>query len=203
MRNSTDHQIELTLIRHGATEGNLEKRYIGRTDEVLCEEGKKAILAGNYPPAELVFASSMKRCLETAELIYPGAKIRVIEKLKEMDFGAFEGKNYHELNGDPDYQAWIDSGATIAFPGGESRAEFVARVMEGAGEMLQSIEEYLTESGRQSVRVSCVAHGGTVMAILSVLAGGDYFDYQVGGGEGYLLRITCADGEYSYEACKL
>lgn len=31
--------IELLFIRHGATEGNLRRRYIGRTDEPLCEAG--------------------------------------------------------------------------------------------------------------------------------------------------------------------
>ena len=30
---------EILFIRHGSTAGNLEKRYIGRTDEPLCEVG--------------------------------------------------------------------------------------------------------------------------------------------------------------------
>mgnify|MGYP000220020035 FL=1 len=31
--------IQLYLIRHSMTAGNLKKRYIGRTDESLCPEG--------------------------------------------------------------------------------------------------------------------------------------------------------------------
>ena len=31
--------IDIFFIRHGATEGNLHHRYIGRTDEPLCEAG--------------------------------------------------------------------------------------------------------------------------------------------------------------------
>ena len=31
--------IELLFIRHGATAGNLQRRYIGRTDEPLCPAG--------------------------------------------------------------------------------------------------------------------------------------------------------------------
>ena len=31
--------IDIFFIRHGATEGNLRRRYIGRTDEPLCEAG--------------------------------------------------------------------------------------------------------------------------------------------------------------------
>ena len=30
--------MKLLLIRHGATPGNLEKRYVGRTDESLTQE---------------------------------------------------------------------------------------------------------------------------------------------------------------------
>ena len=67
--------MKIVLIRHGATKGNLEKRYIGRTDEDLCGEGIKKLkedtYAGIYPPAQAVFSSPMKRCLSTAECIYP------------------------------------------------------------------------------------------------------------------------------------
>ena len=67
--------MKIVLIRHGATKGNLEKRYIGRTDEDLCGEGIKKLkedtCAGIYPPAQAVFSSPMKRCLSTAECIYP------------------------------------------------------------------------------------------------------------------------------------
>ena len=44
MRNRTENQIELVLIRHGATKANEERRYLGRTDEELSEKGKEALL---------------------------------------------------------------------------------------------------------------------------------------------------------------
>ena len=51
--------MKIVLIRHGATKGNLEKRYIGRTDEDLCGEGIKKLkedtCAGIYPPAQAAF----------------------------------------------------------------------------------------------------------------------------------------------------
>ena len=36
-------QIRILLIRHGETAGNLEKRYIGRTDEELCSAGRQKL----------------------------------------------------------------------------------------------------------------------------------------------------------------
>ena len=42
MWNWTENQIELYLIRHGMTPGNVEHRYIGRqTDEPLSEDGRQ------------------------------------------------------------------------------------------------------------------------------------------------------------------
>ena len=41
------------------TAGNLEKRYIGRTDEPLCELGIAELKAGRYPGCETVIASPM------------------------------------------------------------------------------------------------------------------------------------------------
>mgnify|MGYP000603366522 CR=1 FL=1 len=112
--------MELTLIRHFATAGNLEKRYIGTTDEPILPvaEIKK------MPRAEIVLTSPMIRCRQTAKLLYPEVEQTVWDGFRECDFGSFEGKNYQDLSGDPVYQAWIDSGGTLGFPGGEEPTGF-------------------------------------------------------------------------------
>lgn len=51
----------------------------------------------------------MKRCMETAKLIFK-ENFYEVEELRECDFGIFENKNYKELSDCPEYQAWIDSG---------------------------------------------------------------------------------------------
>ena len=53
--------MKLIFIRHGKTAGNLERRYIGRTDEPLCDEGIAEILGKEYPDADIVVASPMFR----------------------------------------------------------------------------------------------------------------------------------------------
>ena len=85
----------ICLIRHAKTAGNLERRYIGRTDETLCDEGRaaleKMIKASAYPAGEIVFSSPMQRCVETVKLIYPESELHLINGLRECDFGDFEG----------------------------------------------------------------------------------------------------------------
>ena len=99
---------EIILVRHGKTAGNLEGRYIGsRTDEPLCEDGihalEEKVRAGTYPPVDLVYASPMIRCKQTAKILWPkfadSHQIQYVQDLQECDFGAFENKNYQELSG--------------------------------------------------------------------------------------------------------
>lgn len=174
------------LIRHGKTRGNLEKRYIGcRSDEPLCPEGTEQLRQGKYPPAGRVFASPMRRCLETAEILYPGIPVEVVPDLRECDFGTFEGKNYTELNGDADYQAWIDSGGTLPFPGGESLDTF-------SGRCLEAFEKIKKTAPQEDCAL--VVHGGTIMAVMAAWTGAEYFSFQVDNGKGYILE---EDGSWS------
>ncbi len=188
--------IKLTFIRHGKTAGNEQKRYIGITDEPLSDTGineiKQYISDGIYPKADIVFVSPMKRCINTASLIYPDSKIHIIEEFREIDFGTFEGKNYKELSDNPDYQRWIDSNGTMAFPKGESREEFVKRCVKGFNKMMEIIN---TER-----EVAAVVHGGTIMAVLSELTGREYYSYQIDNGR----TISCLieDGEIVEETIK-
>ncbi len=178
--------MSVVLIRHGQTQGNLEHRYIGcRTDEGLCGAGVAALRAKEYPPVKRVFASPMKRCLETAAILYPGIDPEIVPDFRECDFGAFEGMNYAELNGRADYQAWIDSGGELPFPGGESRASFAERCA-GA---FESLMPRLWEAD-----CALIVHGGTIMAIMEKNARprAGYFDFQRPCGAGYILEASGA-----------
>ena len=194
-----------TFIRHGATAGNLEKRYIGKkTDESLSEIGAAKILEntakGKYPGADFVFSSPMKRCLETCNLIYgseknPKEKPTIIEDFCETDFGDFEGKNFSELKDNPEYKKWIESGGEMPFPNGEGRAEAAARALKGFSKML----EILGENLEKAVHVSAVVHGGTVMAVLSKLTGKNYYDFQLENGGAIFFRLKFSGGKMKAE----
>lgn len=195
MRNRSENQITLMLIRHGATKANKEHRYLGRTDEELSIEGKeeltkfKAMLL--YPTVDYLFVSPMKRCIQTAEILYPDLQPVSITEWKEMDFGVFEGKNYMDLQEDERYQAWIDSNGTLPFPNGESREEFVERCVKGFQRMIEEVKQI--KDNKEHKTIGMIVHGGTMMALLSNYGVGDYFDYQVANGRGYVCVMKNFD----------
>jgi len=200
MRTGTTDQIELLLLRHGATRSNEEGRYLGQTDEPLSEAGRQKLLRDkqnlSMKQPDLLFSGPMTRCRESAQLLFDAQPI-LIPEWTEMDFGNFEGKSYRELSGDPDYQAWIDSGGTLAFPGGEGREEFTERSKKGMDRMLAAVSEW-KKSNRPAgdlVRAAALVHGGTIMALVSSLTGGEYFDFQVKCGEGCLLHLSADEQE--------
>ena len=174
---------ELYLIRHGKTYGNTLGRYIGTTDEPLCEEGIRLLEGKNYPAAELVYVSPMKRCRETGAILFPGKKMIPVSRLRECDFGEFENKNYKELSGNAAYQAWIDSNGTLPFPGGESREAFEKRCREGFAELLKGLRD------KPFRRAAFVVHGGTIMSILAAYAAEkeEFYHWQGQNGEGFRM----------------
>ena len=193
MWNRAETEINMTLIRHGATKANLEHRYLGKTEEALSEEGKEKLQMrkdnGMYATPNHLFVSPMFRCRETAAILFPNLPFQCIPEWTEMDFGLFEGKNYKDLNGNPEYQAWIDSGGMLPFPKGESREAFQKRVVFGFFRMLSCLEK---EKASEKDKITAVVHGGTIMALLSALSGGEYFDYQVKCADGYRCQLRCS-----------
>ena len=181
--------VRVALIRHGATESNRHKRYLGLTDEPLSGEGISALLgrqaAGVYPSVTRVFTSPLGRCRQTAQILYPGIESEVVPELRETDFGLFEGKNYEELTADgtlrDSYQAWVDSGGSLPFPQGESLAQSSERCSRAFRRLLPALGE----------TAAFIVHGGTIMGILSACAQPRraYYDYWRENGSGYLCRV--------------
>lgn len=171
--------ISLVFIRHGATKGNLEKRYIGRTDEPLCDEGINQALKlrdCNFPK-EYIYVSPMKRTIQTAEVIFPASKYIIEENLKEMDFGIFEGKNAFELARNDEYRRWVDSMCTLPISNGESVTGFKERCVNAFKKIIESLPD--------KAEVSFVIHGGVIMAILEAYSKtqGNFYDYHIKNGE--------------------
>lgn len=219
---------EIYLIRHGKTAGNMEKRYVGSTDEPLCEAGvceikerrnillrsflqenqrdamsqmKAAYASGRLP--EKVYVSPMLRCRQTAELLFPDVAQQVVADLREMDFGQFEYKNYRDLADDVRYQAFIDSGGTMDFPGAEPQQLFKCRVQQAFRQCMEKEVDHLGQPGsdQREQPLVFVVHGGTIMTIMEAYAKPHrgYFDWQVGAAEGYCCKLGYRNDEFYLE----
>ena len=154
--------MKVILIRHAKTQGNLEKRYIGRTNEPLCGEGAAQAAAlsesGKPPRADLLIVSPYLRCTQTAEILYPGMTYEIADDLRECDFGIFEGKTHHELIRNNEYTAWLSTNCLRDIPGGESVTAFKERCCSAFLEAVRNNPDNAT--------VAFVIHGGCIMAIL-------------------------------------
>lgn len=182
--NGDVQDMEVRMVRHFATAGNLEKRYIGVTDEDIKTECVPEYALEKWKP-EVVIVSPLKRCRQTAEILFHGTEQIVCDKMRECDFGLFEGKNYLELTGDPAYQSWIDSGGTESFPGGEDPMDFRRRSVCGFEEMM----EKMIEEKRQKLAV--VVHGGTIMSVMEAFdpEKQEFYHWQVKNGNGFRFQI--------------
>ncbi|MBR4748746.1 MAG: histidine phosphatase family protein [Abditibacteriota bacterium] len=179
--------MTIYLIRHGATEANLRRCFLGSTDQSLTPESIRELKGRSYPPAGAVAVSPMTRCRETADIIY-GSNYKVYPDLREIDFGEFDNKNHEELLREHHfYQTWLDSGGALTPPGGEPAGDFRRRTCRC---FLQIIAE------TRQFPLAIVAHGGTIKALtdeyLDNDAGKEFYFWSVKNGGG----IVCEwDGE--------
>ena len=178
------------FIRHGAIDETLGGKYIGTTDVPLSDKGKMALrkldFECQYPGGKALFTSPLKRCTQTAAVLYPDLKPLVIANLSECNFGEWEGKTADELKDDEDFQKWLAGDNSVKPPRGESNADFVRRICR----MFESIVEGLMKTGTTESII--VTHGGVIMTLLAVygLPQAKPFEWTMENGCGYSLRIT-------------
>lgn len=184
--------MKLYIIRHGATKGNREHRYVGTTDEGLlgetCTGLKKRRREMFLPKEGRVYVSPLCRCMETARILLPDREYIAVEEFRECDFGQFEYRNYKELNGNPDYQKFVNSWGRCGFPSGESREQFQDRCIRGFEKILPNIMN-------DSQDTVFVVHGGTIMALLHKYSfpHRDYYEWQADNGKGYVGDLVLTD----------
>ena len=176
--------MRVWLIRHGLTELGAEKRYQGSTDTPLSAAGRLALQADDR--FARVYCSPLLRAAETAEILFPSAEKKTIPDLREMDFGAFEGRGWWEMEQNPAYRAWVEGGCVGKCPGGEDREGFSARVQAAFAALVER------EKKAGASELVIVAHGGTQMAALSRwgMPQKDYFAWQTPCACGWLLEDT-------------
>jgi len=179
----------LILLRHGLCEGETEGRYVGHTDAPLTEAGRAQLCQMReeraYPRASALFTSPLRRCVDTARILYPELTPIELPGLKEYFFGEYENKTPEELQNHPLFARWIAGEPGLAPPFAEDLARFQARI----GETFVKLCDGLLKSGTRDCVV--VTHGGIIMALLAAfgLPEAPMHDWLTPGGCGFTLRI--------------
>jgi broad specificity phosphatase PhoE len=147
------------LVRHGQTEFNRERRIQGHVDSPLTELGvRQAQAVGRLlrdlirePDGWRMVSSPLGRARTTADLIAAslgGLPVELDDRLKEMSWGAYDGRLRAELEAEqPDTfgrTGWAFDAAT-----GETYDEVTARLSAWLAELPPEPER----------RIICVSHG--------------------------------------------
>jgi broad specificity phosphatase PhoE len=160
----------LLLVRHGEVEAWARGRIYGRLDPALSPDGlAQAEAAGArvapFAPSAL-FVSPSRRASQTAEAVARrcGLAPAVDPRLREIEFGAFEGLTFAEAEQrDPDtWRDWMERPGTVCFPGGECWDEVRTRALAAA--------EAIAGAHPAGAAV-VVTHGGIVRALLAEALG--------------------------------
>jgi len=161
----SDRLIRLILVRHGETLGQSSIRYYGATDVPLSDLGRaqareaRGRISGET--FEAVWASTLCRAWESAQIIAPRHRVRIEWNFREIHFGRWEGLTQEEIEQiDPAlFSDWQARKPGFEFPEGESRADFRRRIERGLS--------HLCASACQSVLV--VAHKGVIRTLLELV----------------------------------
>ncbi|WP_458119692.1 histidine phosphatase family protein [Paenibacillus sp. Z6-24] len=224
-------KMQIVLLRHGTTQWNREKKYLGHTDLPLIAEAQQELEPVRRALEEWqwdgMYCSDLLRCRETLERIMPRSlhsesMPAVIHdaRLRELDFGRWEGLTYNDLCEQPAYRRWIDDPSSICPPDGESWQHFSQRVEQFARMILPdsgTVDHFSDRSPFQDQpaaaknvtdmplfldrsdsvrRIMVMTHGGVIRQFITWCCPGIHFwELTILPGRGYLLNWDTADCE--------
>lgn len=214
--------LTLVLTRHGLTDRSYPEQHLGqRIDISINDAGRRQAkeLAHRLSAVRFdrVITSPLFRARETAEIIAPGMTPHADPRLKEMDYGAWEGQTYDQLE-ERDLatrREWELAPDRLACPGGESGNDVADRVRSFLADL---IEEHMAWQAKASFRaatapggpasapkdrpVLAVGHSSTNRILLCVALGTDVRDYRKRflQGQGNLTVLRWEDGDGPVDA---
>ncbi|TDC78795.1 histidine phosphatase family protein [Streptomyces hainanensis] len=165
----------LLLVRHAETVWHRDNRYAGaRSDPDLSETGRRQVVAlARAAPAEgvdTVVSSPLRRALRTARPTAEtcGVPVRVVSDLREVDFGALEGRTRAEA--DPELvRRFVADPVAHPFPGAEPPQDAARRAADALREV---------GARHRDGTVLVVAHSTVLRLALCALIGLDLSSYR-------------------------
>lgn len=169
------------LARHGETVLNREKKYFGKTDCALTDEGRlqaeslgKKLKDLNIN-IEAVYSSPLVRAVETTQIVLKAVgfecdvrlkscNVTYDENLEEINFGEWEAFTAEDLRRDwpRDWEKWCNDWINFTPPSGESFNAFYRRVSE-------AFNNILTQNLGKNILI--ISHLGCMRVILSSILG--------------------------------
>ena len=127
---------EITIIRHGETMWNVQKRIQGQRNSKLSENGitqaelvAKALAKREF---DVLVSSDLGRAIETAKIINKQLLLphEYNANLRERSFGIFEGKNFAEIEEKypEEFLRYKERNPEFVVPGGESIQQMYKRI---------------------------------------------------------------------------
>lgn len=151
--------MEIYLVRH--TETICEKGICyGQSDVNIAEPFDEIFskIISELPEEAVIFSSPLKRCAILAKHIQENIKTisyQEDERLKEMNFGDWELKNWNEIPSE-ELNPWMEDFVNIKVTNGESFVELHERVGYFLSDTISKIDQ----------PIIIVAHAGIIRSIL-------------------------------------
>jgi len=158
--------VQIVLVRHGATDWNLEHRCQGSSDRDLSDVGLRQAeeIAERLRQETIhgVYSSDLKRARRTAAVISEHHKLPVMieASIRELDHGHLEGLTFNEIKQSyTEFLArWRTEPAEIRVPGGERLSDVAERAWQGVNRIAERHSE------AQSIVV--VSHNFPILSIV-------------------------------------
>lgn len=176
--------MKLYIIRHGETDWNVKRRFQGRADIPLNEEGRRLARITSEALKETAFTkiytSPLKRAYETAMIIKRERDIPVIEepRIIEIGFGEYEGLCCGKDNfniPDPEFMNFFDKPEAYKPPrGAEGIDELKARTAD-------FLQEIVHNKNMENDTILVSTHGAALRGLLSYINGAGLKDFWKGG----------------------
>jgi len=185
------------LARHGQSDWNAAGRWQGHADRPLTELGRRQ--AGELArtladvPLDAVYASDLRRALETAETVAAprGLPVSALAELREVDVGSWSGLTRAEAKErfPEGFRRWTDG--SQGWEDGERYDRMAERVVA-------AVRRIATEHEGGSVLV--VAHGGPIRALHAAALGLEVSEHRrlrPVEPNARLSRLTVEDGKFA------
>jgi broad specificity phosphatase PhoE len=158
------------LVRHGA-HGDLGRALSGRAGvasltEAGREQARKVAAVGVLGRLNAIHSSPRVRTQETGAILAAvhGVQCDRVDALDEIDFGAWTGKAFADLEGKPDWRAWNERRSVARTPGGETMAQAAARAVSHLAASAQAMPGAV---------IACVTHSDIIRGVIAHYLGLD------------------------------